>query len=162
MKKVQLLNDDYVGHVTHLRHACRGIVMNDGKVLLCYEKNNGLYLIPGGGVEEGESYKQCCERELLEETGMQVFAKEEYLEIEELFSDWQHFNHYFICDLIKNTGCVNLTEGEKDAGCTYVWLPLEEAVDVFSVFEDFHKTDIAKYGLYKREHQALKEFSEIL
>ena len=31
MKKVQLLNDDYVGHVTHLRHACRGIVMNDGK-----------------------------------------------------------------------------------------------------------------------------------
>ena len=39
------------------------------------------YIIPGGGLEEGETYEQCCERELLEETGMQVQAKEEYIDV---------------------------------------------------------------------------------
>lgn len=57
--------------------------MHDGNFFLGYEENNDKYIIPGGGLEDGESYEQCCERELLEETGMQVWAKEEYLEIEE-------------------------------------------------------------------------------
>ena len=160
MRMLQLKNDDYLGYVKHLRHACRGIVIYDGKVLLSYEANNNKYLIPGGGVEEGETYEQCCERELLEETGMQVRAKEEYLEIEELFCDWRHVNHYFVCELIKETGNIKLTEAEERAGCTFVWLPLEEAIKIFSRYEDFHKTDIADYGLYRREFYSLKEYSK--
>ena len=162
MKKVQLKNDDYLGYVKNLRHACRGIVVNDDKVLLGYEEKNDKYIIPGGGVENGETYEQCCERELLEETGMQVRAKEEYLEIEELFCDWRHINHYFVCDLIKDTGNVNLTEGEKQAGCTFKWLPMEQALDIFGRYEDFHQTNIADYGLYRREYTALKEFCDII
>ena len=83
MEKVQLINDDYLGYVKRLRHACRGIVVKDGKILLSYESKYNKYMIPGGGVEEGEDYAACCERELLEETGMKVKATEEYLEIEE-------------------------------------------------------------------------------
>ena len=161
MRKLQLKNDDYLGYVKKLRHACRGIVVKDSKVLLGYEENNNKYSIPGGGVENGETYEQCCERELLEETGMEVHAKEEYLEIEELFCDWRHINHYFVCELIKDTGSINLTEGEKQAGTTFRWLPMEEALDIFSHFEDFHKTNIADYGLYRREYLALKEFCSI-
>ena len=52
-------------------------------------------------VEDGENYAECCERELLEETGMKVRATEEYLEIEELFEDWRHINHYFVCEFIE-------------------------------------------------------------
>ena len=161
MKNLQLKNDDYLGYVKTLRHACRGIVVNDGKILLGYEANNGKYIIPGGGLEDGETYEQCCERELLEETGMQVRAKEEYLEIEELFLDWRHINHYFVCELIKDTGSINLTEGEKKAGCTFKWLPIEQALDIFGRYEDFHKTNIADYGLYRREYSALKEFCSL-
>ena len=84
MKNLQLINDDYLGYVNRLRHACRGIIVNDGKVLLSYESKNDKYMIPGGGVEGDESYAECCERELLEETGIKVRATEEYLEIEEL------------------------------------------------------------------------------
>ena len=72
MKNLQLINDDYLGYVKRLRHACRGIVVKDGKVLLSYETKYNKYMIPGGGVEEGENYAECCERELLEETGIKV------------------------------------------------------------------------------------------
>ena len=104
MKNLQLINDDYLGYVNRLRHACRGIVVNDGKVILSYESKNDKYMIPGGGVEGDESYAECCERELLEETGIKVRAIEEYLEIEELFLDWKHINHYFVCEHIEDTG----------------------------------------------------------
>ena len=40
MKKLELKNDDFLGFVKHLRHACRGIVVHEGKVLLGYEENN--------------------------------------------------------------------------------------------------------------------------
>ncbi len=158
MKTLVLKNDDYLGYVEHLRHACRGIVVKEGMVLLSYEAKNNKYLIPGGGVENGETYEQCCERELLEETGMQVRAKKAYLDIEELFLDWRHVNHYFVCEQIRETGNIKLTEAETRAGCTFKWLPMEEALKIFGRYEDFHKTDIADFGLYRREYFALKEF----
>ena len=161
MKKIQLINDDYWGHVNHLRHASRGIVVNDGKVLLSYETINNKYMIPGGGVEEGESYAKCCERELLEETGMKVKAVEEYLEIEELFEDWRHISHYFVCELIEDTGVQHLTEGEKAAGYAGVWIPVEEAVKDFGDFERFHKNAIEDYGLYRREYNALVVYKNL-
>ena len=161
MKKIQLINDDYLGYVKKLRHACRGVVVKDGKVLLSYETKYNKYMIPGGGVEEGESYAECCERELLEETGMKVKAIEEYLEIEEFFEDWRHINHYFVCEFIEDTGKQHLTDGEKEAGYVSRWIDLDEAIKDFGDYERFHNVDIADYGLYRREYMALKEYKEI-
>ena len=45
MKKFQIINDDYEGHVDICRHACRGIVIKDGKILLSYESNEDKYII---------------------------------------------------------------------------------------------------------------------
>ena len=45
MKKLQIINDDYQGHVDICRHACRGIVIKDGKILLSYESNEDKYII---------------------------------------------------------------------------------------------------------------------
>ena len=160
MKELQLINDDYLGHVDHLRHASRGILVNDGKVLLSYETTTNKYMIPGGGLDEGETYAECCEREMLEETGMKVNATEEYLAIEELFLDWRHINHYFVCDMIEDTGVQHLTEGEKEAGYKAVWMPFDEALKMFGDYERFHETAIEYYGLYKREYIALKEYTE--
>ena len=162
MKQIQLINDDYKGHVEHLRHACRGVLVRDGKVLLGYETNYDKYIIPGGGVEEGETLAECCEREMLEETGMAVRADIEYLQIEELFEDWRHICHYFVCELLENRGTLNLTEAEKEAGCITAWVPLEEAVEIFGQYEKFHNNNIADYGLYRREFRALKEYQNII
>ena len=162
MEVIQLVNDDYKGYVNKIRHASRGILLNSGNVLLCYESNEDKYIIPGGGQEDNESLEQCCEREMLEETGIIVKANTYYLEIEELFLDWQHINHYFMCDMIENTGKVHLTENEKQAGYKTVWIPLEKAIEIFGNYEAFHKTNIADYGLYRREFLALtKAYSRI-
>ena len=158
MEKLQLINDDYLGYVARLRHACRGVLVKDGKVLLGYETAGNKYMIPGGGVEEGESYGECCEREMLEETGMKVRATEEFLEIEELFEDWRHINHYFVCELEDVTGTVHLTEAEAEVGLTQEWIPLDEAVRIFGEYEKFHADNIPDFGLYRREYHALKEF----
>ena len=156
-KHLLIINDDYLGHVDFLRHACRGILLKDDRVLLSYEVNNDKYLIPGGGVEGNETYAECCEREMLEETGMKVRAVEGFLDVEELFDVWRHINHYFICELIEDTGIQRLTEGEQKAGYTYVWKTMSEALAIFGTYEEYHDTDIADYGLYRREFMVLSE-----
>ena len=158
MKNLQLINDDFTGQINRLRHTGRGIVISDGKVLLSCETKYNKYMIPGGGVEGEESYAECCEREILEETGMKVRAIEEYMEIEELFLDWRFISHYFVCELVEDTCKQHLTEGEKEAGYKPVWMNVDEAIKMFSEYEKFHKTAIEDYGLYKREYLALKEY----
>ena len=90
VRQLCLINDDYLGHVDVLRHASRGILVKDGNVLLSYETNHDKYLTPGGGTEGNETYSECCVREMLEETGMQVRATKAFLVIEELFDVWKH------------------------------------------------------------------------
>ena len=43
-KQMQLINDDYLGRVEKLRHACRGMLISEGKILLCHESESGLYI----------------------------------------------------------------------------------------------------------------------
>jgi len=42
------------------------------KVLLTQRADNGEWVLPGGGVESGESLAEACAREMLEETGLTV------------------------------------------------------------------------------------------
>lgn len=56
-----------------------GLIMSGGKhcehILLGRrgkDPNRGLYVLPGGGVKDGESLEQAFQREILEETGLQI------------------------------------------------------------------------------------------
>jgi ADP-ribose pyrophosphatase YjhB (NUDIX family) len=53
----------------------RAVVLNDqGKVLLVREKEDGLWTLPGGWVDVGESPSEAVEREVKEESGYEVRA----------------------------------------------------------------------------------------
>jgi 8-oxo-dGTP diphosphatase len=41
--------------------------------------HGGMYELPGGGVEAGETFAECVERELLEETGLRLRAVLDFL-----------------------------------------------------------------------------------
>jgi ADP-ribose pyrophosphatase YjhB (NUDIX family) len=45
-----------------------------GEVCLVRRSDNGLWALPGGGQELGETPQQCAEREFLEETGLRIEA----------------------------------------------------------------------------------------
>ena len=54
MKTIEIVGKNYFGHWTHERTACRGVIIEDGRVLLSYAARDDLWMIPGGGLEAGE------------------------------------------------------------------------------------------------------------
>lgn len=52
------------------------IFSSDGKVLLGHNKKGGVYqdqlIVPGGGIEDGESKEDAVAREIFEETGIDI------------------------------------------------------------------------------------------
>lgn len=72
MKTINIYGENKYEQSTKYREACRGIVLKEDKILLTYEVNTDQWFIPGGGLESGETIKECCARELAEETGHSI------------------------------------------------------------------------------------------
>ena len=127
MNTIQLVNDDWLGHADFLRHACRGILVKDGSLLLSYEANNDKYIIPGGGVEAGESYAQCCERELLEETGYTSDNWQYLGGTRESTSKLTNTIHLFLAE-----NCVKKSEQKLDdtESIELIKIPFNNAIDM--------------------------------
>jgi len=91
------------------RIRCAGLVKIDGKFAFMHRTNvepskietnrpsGEYYVFPGGGLEGEESMFEATERELLEELGIKVKAKEElyYKEISETLDEY-----VFLCEYI--------------------------------------------------------------
>ena len=62
-----------LGKEGKIRLGTSAIIFNgDGKFLLTRREDNGQWCLPGGAVESGESLAEACQREVFEETGLQV------------------------------------------------------------------------------------------
>ena len=71
MKQINIYGDNYNAKISKVRETCIAFIVNDGKILISYEKNNQL-MLPGGGIEENESLEDCLVREIEEETGLVI------------------------------------------------------------------------------------------
>lgn len=86
------------------RVAIGAVVIRDGAVLLVRRSkppSEGLWAIPGGSVELGESLQQAAERELFEETGVRARAGAPCFTFDVVHRDdaGQVRYHYVIVDL---------------------------------------------------------------
>jgi ADP-ribose pyrophosphatase YjhB (NUDIX family) len=92
--------------------AVNAVVFNDKKeVLLVKRTDNGMWCIPGGHVDLGETLVQACLRELYEETGL----KGEVIRLVGVYSDpenslhiaqgpeWHTVRVSFLCQIIGGT-----------------------------------------------------------
>lgn len=159
MKIVEIFGEERDDIYTKLREGCRGIVIRGGKILLSYEKNINQYLIPGGGIEEGESLAECCEREIREEGGVRVDAHTHYLTLEEYYHEYYFKSHYFVCGYLGECERA-LTETEIKNGLEPIWIDFEEAIKIFGEYEKFIETNEVRYGAYYREFLALCMFRD--
>lgn len=144
---------------THVRAGCRGIVRCGDEMLISHELNSGWYLIPGGGLEEGERLEACCLREIEEETGVIAQIEKPLLCLREHYEDWLFISYYFLCSPVAE-GQQALTDAEKRRGLVAEWLTIKDALAIFARHEEYAATSEEKRGSYQREYTALKTFCE--
>lgn len=72
----QVLYGPRLGKEGKIRVGCSAAILDErGRILLTRRADNGLWCLPGGALESGESAAEACEREVLEETGLRVRVK---------------------------------------------------------------------------------------
>lgn len=149
--------DVYYLPSSYERIACRAIITDGNKILLSHELNTGVYLTPGGGVEDNETSEECVVREVLEETGYAVSAGRQIFRANEYYFHKLFVNNYFICEII-GKGEQHLTENEIAHGVTPEWVELDKAIGIFGNYENITDEELA--AQYKREFTVLTEYKK--
>lgn len=74
MKKTEVRRGPRLGREGVLRPGTSAIIFNAerNKVLLTRRTDNGLWCLPGGAIDPGESVAEACVREVLEETHLEA------------------------------------------------------------------------------------------
>ncbi len=139
------------------RVGCRGIVIKDFRMLISHEVNADYCLIPGGGLESGETPEECCAREVCEETGYIVKPVFHFLTINEYYEEYKFISHYFLCDIIGESE-QNLTANEIKRGLIPEWISPDKMFELYSKHDDFATINEEKRGAYLREYTALTEY----
>lgn len=64
--------------VKPIRNSAKAVIIQNGKILLTknVDQEGFFYLLPGGGVEKGETLHQALKRECLEEIGVEVVPQD--------------------------------------------------------------------------------------
>ncbi len=141
------------------RIGCRAIIIKDGKILLSHELNTQVYLIVGGGLEEGETIEECCAREVLEESGYIIKTGKQFCVVNEYYRNMLYISYYFVCE-ITGEGERKLTDTEIKHGVTPEWVDFSEALGIFGEYEKYAEIDEEIEGQYKREFAVLTKFKE--
>jgi 8-oxo-dGTP pyrophosphatase MutT (NUDIX family) len=73
----QVLYGDHISKGAELRIGSCAVIFDETRkrVLLTQRTDNGLWCLPGGKMESGETLEECCQREVFEETGLEVRTK---------------------------------------------------------------------------------------
>lgn len=122
-------NSVYIGQIDNSilytdRPTVKCIIMKNGLVLIL---NHGL--LPGGGIETGESHGDALNREVQEELGITIHNAKKLGTI----IQYRNFLHkrYIIDGYVAELGSANGPTNPQDEGeaqFTPLWLPVDEAI----------------------------------
>ncbi len=104
------------------------MVVRDGRLLLIQRGRGaaeGLWSVPGGRVEGGETLAQAVEREVAEETGLAVRCGRYLGYVERIGDDWHYVIHDFLAEADRD-GPLVAADDASDAR----WYALERLHEV--------------------------------
>lgn len=114
-----------------IRNTVKIIIFNDeNKIALVGTK---YLLLPGGGVDPGESLQQACERECMEEIGCKIKIEEQLCITEEFrYKDQRkQITNFFTAKIIGSIGKPQTIQ-KDEIGMRIEWYSLEDAIGILS------------------------------
>ncbi len=159
VKTIEIHGANEHSTISKTRVGCRGVAVKGSRMLISHEVNTDYYLIPGGGLEDSETFEECCIREVREETGYIVKPVRHFLTINEYYENCKYVGHYFICE-VTGEGEQSLTDAERERGLVPEWIDINTMLELYSRHDDFAEIDEDKRGSYLREYTALREYFE--
>ncbi len=132
-----------LGYPSHPKVAVGAVVIHNNCALLVKRRNPpsaGMWAIPGGCVELGETLQEAAEREIKEETGVIIKARNPVLafDVVEPDENGRIRFHYVIVDLM-----ADYVQGEPQ--------PADDAEDA----RWFSEADLADVNINQKTHQLL-------
>lgn len=114
------------------------ILFNEKKeIALVSNKVTNLFLLPGGGIEEGEDIVEGTKRECREETGYEIEITHELGMTEDFRArDSRHCLSYCFAAKALSQGPVALTKDESDIGFFMRWFTMEDAAKLLASQEE--------------------------
>ncbi len=108
-----------------IRTSAKAVIIRDGK-LLAIKLNDGKeewYSLPGGGQDVEEGLPQTVEREVREETGINIQCRDLLFVIEGIYGESFHrIDFVFLCDYLGEAKNVSLHNDTNQIG--FDWLDL--------------------------------------
>ena len=115
----------------------------EGKMLLVKShKWKGKYVVPGGHIELGEKAEEALKREIMEETGLEIYEIMFIMYQDFVFDDlyWKRKHFVFLDFSCKSRSSNVRLNGEAQE---YVWVLPEDALDMDT--EPYTKNTIREY-----------------
>lgn len=129
---------DYpIGGPIYKRPSVRAIIIQDGHIGLIHSLKYDYYKFPGGGINDGETYRQALCREVKEESGLLVNPDsiKEYGSVirkEKGNADgtFVQYNFYYFCSCLKMKVDQNLDSYEKEELFNLEWVSPQKAIEI--------------------------------